>query len=416
MNVALLEHLRRFVWMLAWPVIFPVFAEPVHPVFGIHVHEPISYRSMDDMGYGAVRLWDSYTTWRDVQPWPDHFDFARLDRRMALARSRGQRVLLTLGSTPQWASARPQEPCAYGKGCAAPPINMTDWVRYVSTVATRYKGQVECYETWNEVSFPSEPRLLSREAGGEPHFYSGTAAQLAALHVEAFRTIRSIDPKACVLTPSFHSSGDWIRKLDLFLKSGVGDQFDGVSFHLYFGDFPEDTVRNARNVRQVLEQQGLAGRGIWNTEVGIPFAKKRGSRTTEEFRKYIQSQMLRTYLLNLSEGIDRVYWYAWDNREFGLSDETSETAGLARKVAKETLTYLSSLREVVCRSNKDALWICDVRDVRGEREQLVWALGKPLLIHQGRRGKHQIFGSANAIPIPLTGVLVSETPVRFMLD
>ena len=65
-------------------------------------------------------------------------DWTLLDARVQEAQTNKQRILLTLGSSPQWASSRPNETCSYGNiGCAAPPADINDWRDYVKAVATR---------------------------------------------------------------------------------------------------------------------------------------------------------------------------------------------------------------------------------------------------------------------------------------
>ena len=42
---------------------------------------------------GAVRLWDSGVTWREIETSPGVFDFSRLDVAVSTARNRGADVL-----------------------------------------------------------------------------------------------------------------------------------------------------------------------------------------------------------------------------------------------------------------------------------------------------------------------------------
>jgi hypothetical protein len=125
-------------------------------------------RSWPDAPIGLVRLWDTGTTWRDVQPARDRWDFSALDRAVANARAHHAQIALVLGQTPAWASSRPMDlgDCN-GPGVAAPPVSVEDWWIYAHAVATRYRGRIAAYEIWNEVNLPG--------------YFSGSIAQMVRL-------------------------------------------------------------------------------------------------------------------------------------------------------------------------------------------------------------------------------------------
>ena len=56
---------------------------------------------------GAVRLWDSGVTWREIETIPGVFDFSRLDAQVDTARANGADVLLVLGQTPRFHATKP---------------------------------------------------------------------------------------------------------------------------------------------------------------------------------------------------------------------------------------------------------------------------------------------------------------------
>lgn len=66
--------------------------------------------------FGIWRTWDSSITWQTIQPTSTtSFDWTRMDRAAGQARSRGQRIMFTLGQSPPWASSNPTEPAVYGE-------------------------------------------------------------------------------------------------------------------------------------------------------------------------------------------------------------------------------------------------------------------------------------------------------------
>jgi len=328
--------------------------------FGIHIHDLGNLQAAAESGFGSLRLWDSHTAWRDIQPTSNQFKLETLARATTEAENLGLSVTLTLGSTPLWASSRPTERCAYGFGCAAEPANLNDWRRYVQVVANTFRGKIECYEPWNEVSFPSDPVFLGSGDGGEKsQFYSGTVFNLVAISKIAYEEIKKVDPKACVLSPSIHPSGDWIKKLDQYLKAGGGQYMDALSFHFYYGDEPEESRRNIRAVRATLNRYGYKSKQIWNTEVGIPFYIKEHRFPSIDYDDLVFALVLRTYLVNFSEGISRVYWYAWDNTKFGLSSHT-RNGGVGGDAITAAIEFIGTSPQISCTSDR-GLWRCNVK-------------------------------------------------------
>lgn len=349
------------------------------PALGIHVHELSEAAAAASVGYGSIRLWDSGTQWRDLEPEPGLLRLGPLQARVSHARQAGQRVMLTLGGTPTWASSRPRERCPYGWGCAAPPSDLQSWRSYVRRIATEFAGRIECYETMNEVSFPTDPILnsRSRNGGGDPQFYSGTVQQLVALQRVAFEEIRAADPKACVLSPSFHSSGEWFGKLDRFLEAGGGQWFDRLSFHFYTGEHPpERTHAYVSGVRAVLARHGKGDVEIWNTETGVSFPPQPG-KAPQALRDTVHAEVLRTYLVNFGSGVKRLYWYAWDHDdELGLHRRSRNAGPVVEEAARAAVAFLRGLKAVDCpQASPDGLWHCTMQWHDGRVREVAWAAG-----------------------------------------
>lgn len=341
---------------------------------GIHVHEPINIGQASQAGYGAIRLWDSAADWGSLQSSRGRWNFQRVETYLAESDKAKLKVLWVIGNTPRWASARPKEKCSYGLGCAAEPASMQDWRQYVRTIATRYRGRVECYEPWNEVSFPTDPAFTTPGAGGAPgHFFSGTAEAMVALARVAYKEIKAADPNACVLSPSFHPSGHWAEKFDRFLALGGGQYADVISQHFYFRDEPEQTVPTIQAMRRVMGKYAASQLPIWNTEVGVAFAGKLKEWPKLSAEELIYSLTLRTYLLNASQGVERVYWYAWDNKNMGFSAPGMDSRR-AVAAAKAAVGFFKGFESAVCESSSN-LWQCAVR-TGGRRLKVVWLAGK----------------------------------------
>ena len=264
---------------------------------------------------GVLRLWDSGTRWADLAPSPGVWNFERMDAFVDQARSRGARVLYTLGSTPRWASARPNEPGPYGPGCNAEPVRMAHWEEYVQRVAERYLGRIQAYELWNEPTFSDYAQDRA-----SPGFFSGSAAQMVEMARIARRVLDRVDPKALLTTPGFVGGA---YRLDLFFRSGGAALVQAVAFHFYSADsvtFRKDVA----DVRAVMQRAKLTSLPLWNTECGIetfepaePLPEGVTVRLTQTGAAARLAQFL---LLGTALRIDTFFYYAWDNYRSGVID------------------------------------------------------------------------------------------------
>lgn len=346
-------------------------------MLGFHAHDPAHIRAAAGTGYSTIRLWDTRTDWASLAPQRGLWNFDRIDAYLVASEKAHLKVLWTIGNTPRWASARPYEKCAYGSGCAAEPENIEDWRRYVHTIATTFRGRIECYEPWNEASFPTDPIFKPPGAGGDPaQFFSGSVDAMVSIARVAYEEIKRADPQACVLSPSFHTSGDWVMKLDRFLAAGGGQYLDVISEHFYFGEEPERVVRIIREIRQVLAKHGLSHVPIWNTEVGWPFEAQAKHWPGLPLKDLVYAMTLRSYLLNASEGVSRVYWYAWDNKGMGFF-ESGTNFDFGSAAASAAVQFLDGFESTSCQAN-GTFWQCRVT-AGGRRFKVVWVAGRNIV-------------------------------------
>lgn len=325
--------------------------------FGLHIHH-LAYpvpTPWPNMPVPEWRIWDADVTWADIEPSKGQWRFEKLDGYVSLAQQHGTGILLTLGGSPRWASARPNVPSNYSPGFTAEPLSIDDWRIYVKTVTLRYKGRIQAYEIWNE------PNL--------PDYWSGTTDQMLTLTKEASLIIRGVDPQALVVSPS--ATADYgIPWLAEFLKKGGGQYVDVIGFHFYVNPHtlpPEDMLPVIQHVHEVLADNGLANKPVWNTETGwLEPAKFDSDELAAGF-------LARAFILSWAAGIQRFYWYGWDNQFMAIvtykeSARTITPAGSAYKIVEQWLvgTMMQS-----CTSTSDYTWMCQL-DRSGKKEWIVW--------------------------------------------
>jgi hypothetical protein len=312
-------------------------------LFGMHFHHVGGVTPWPDVPVAEWRLWDAHTAWPDLEPKKGQWHFQTLDAYLALAAAHDTDVLLPLGLSPQWASARPMEPSTYQPGFAAEPRNIDDWREYVATVVEHCKGRVRAYEIWNEPNSKS--------------FWTGSVSQMVALTQAASAIIRRIDPQAIIVSPSATTSAgvDWLSQ---FLQMGGGQYVDVIGYHFYVApEPPEAMIPLIQSVQQVMAENGVSGKPLWDTEFGWPSPRPFPS------EDIAAGYLARAYILNWAAGVQRLYWYAWDNHTFDViqttrqDNQTLTPAGRAYGIIQD---WLVGARMDACNEDLDHTWTCQM--------------------------------------------------------
>jgi Glycosyl hydrolase catalytic core len=333
-------------------------APPHEPIpatlFGMHFHHVGGVTPWPDVPIGEWRLWDAHTAWPDLEPQKGQWHLETLDAYLNLAAQHHADVLLPLGLSPRWASARPAEHSVYQPGFAAEPRDIDDWREYVSVVAGHCKGRVRAYEIWNEPN--------------SKDFWTGDVGQMVALTRAASATIRNIDPQAIIVSPSATTSAgvDWLSQ---FLRMGGGQYVDVIGYHFYVGPQPpEAMIPLIQRVKQMMAENGASDKPIWNTEFSWPSPKPFPS------EELAAGYLARAYILDWAAGVQRLYWYAWDNHTFVATQTTRDDnqtltpAGRAYGIVQK---WLVGARMDGCNEEPDHTWTCRLTR-GGAPEWIVW--------------------------------------------
>jgi hypothetical protein len=300
-------------------------------------------------------VWDSSTRWPDIEPSKGHWNFNGLDKAVNLAEQHDTQILLTLATTPQWASAHPDLKSGWQQpGLTSEPSSIDDWRAFVTQVATRYKGKISAYEIWNE------PNLKQ--------YWMGNTDQLIALVRTAHDAIKAVDPNALIVSPAATTSGG-VGWLDEFLSKGGGQYVDVIGYHFYVHPQPpEATADLAQKVKQAMQKNGMSNKPVWCTEIG--WSEPKPFPSDELAAAYVA----RTYAVSWAAGVSRVYWYAWDNHKWASlqttqsDSQTLTPAGQADGVIQQ---WLSGRRMDWCKSDDGGTWSCQL-DRNGTKEGIVW--------------------------------------------
>ncbi len=335
---------------------------------GLHAEGPIGWPQTP---VGSLRMWDNRVSWREIEVAPGVFDWTLIDAEMARARANGASVLLVLGQTPVFHSTRPDAPSSYGPGASAMPTQ-AGWTQYVREVAVRNRtvwGGIATFQVWNEANVVG--------------YWSGTPKQMATLTAWTDAALRAADPAAKLVAPALvtrlSSQQTWVSAFysQKVARKNVSSYVDALSFQLYpvSNGTPEASMALLARVRKILARNRVS-KPIWNTEVnyGLVGGPIAGASVTPLSSDRQVANVLRTFVLNAGNRVDRVYWYSWDllgmaNTQLVEADRTTLTpAGQAFGTARR---WLVGSRPAGCARAKTGTWTCTFTTAKQTR-RVVW--------------------------------------------
>jgi hypothetical protein len=342
---------------------------PIPPVFfGMHIHYFATSTPWPSVPFGSLRLWDAYVTWPRIEPKQGTWDFTGLDKYVDAATREHVELLLPLALSPSWISSRPDETSGYAPGNAATPASLDAWRDYVRTVATRYKGRIFAYEIWNE------PNLKQ--------FYTGSIPQMIELAGAAYAIIKEVDPHAIVCSPSA-TNRDGVQWLDQYLQQGGGKYADVIGFHFYANpNPPEAMLPLIDQVKAVIRRHSLSDKPVWNTETGWAMQDRlsvvQAAPASAGFNSVVLSEdqasayVARTYILTWAAGVQRLYWYSWDNKVMGLTEADGKTVKEPARAYSEVRQWLLGAQMKSCDPTVDGTWTCQIERSNGYQAWIVW--------------------------------------------
>jgi hypothetical protein len=334
----------QVVWMFV-----PSEAQPAF--FGLTVNDFANVKPL--VTFGTTRSWDAYQglDWAEANPASGQFDFAALNKFITINQARGAEMIYTFGRTPQWASTKPNASGPYGPGQCAPP-NLAAWDQYVRAIVTASVGRIRYWELWNEPNFVQ--------------FYCGDVATMVAMAQHAYAIIKSIDPSAKVLSPSVAGAAGaaW---LEAFLSGGGNSSVDIIAFHGYGTANAEDVNGIVDSYRQVMSANAGLSMPLWDTE---------GSwgQTAIGDDSHRAAFLAKYYVLQWSQGVNRVVWYAYDNidcwgRLMGTTSGLSAAGVAYGEIYKWTV---GATLTKPCRADGNGTWMCSLTRPGGYQAEIVW--------------------------------------------
>lgn len=158
--------------------------------------------------------------WRDIEgAGKGIYDWEKMDRMMEQIDAHGLNIIARVDLQPEWAGGGYPE--------IGPPDDYQDYVNFLTTLATRYKGRIDAYQIWNEPN-------LAREWGNRPP----NPAEYTELLRRSYEAVKAIDPEAIIISAGLAPTTryDNVAMPDTIFVQGMYDAgakpyFDALGVH-----------------------------------------------------------------------------------------------------------------------------------------------------------------------------------------
>ena len=219
------------------------------------------------------------------------------------------------------------------------------------------------------------------------------------------------------------TAGSPLTWLHDFLQEPGGRAFDDVGIHLYPIDLaarrgygPEWSMQVLAQARRVLTAAGVSA-PIWDTEVNVGRYLFRKSSSRAFTGTSGAAMVARTYLLQLSGGVSRVYWYAADDIGWGgtwLEQPDLRHLSPAGSAYAVLRGLLVGARATGCHSSRGR-YSCSFRLTHGRTLTAVWTTGAAYRTRPpaGSHVTRTVTGATRSVS-SRTRVVVGSAPVYFL--
>lgn len=262
------------------------------------VDPDIRFAQLRALGARVARVdlrWDLVATRRPDVPTAatdPAYDWAWYDRVVASSARSGVALLFTVWGTPGWAADPAVGPDSVYGEASRRPADPADFGSFATALASRYSGRgVHLWEAWNE---PNLPLFLRPQFAPDGDSWKNVSiATYAGLASAFYRAVKAVDPLATVAggvtgpagdaCPPKCAKGETGRTQPLAFITGLAapelrPPMDAVSHHPYPISLPRPgtpkratfvDIYNMDALRRTVDSTYLAGRPLWQTEVGF---------------------------------------------------------------------------------------------------------------------------------------------------
>jgi hypothetical protein len=179
--------------------------------------------------------------WRDIQPEPRRWQWAKFDSVVLSARERSVHLLGVVHAPPPWAFPAHE--------------HLNEWAAFLDSVIAHYGEYVTDWEIWNE---PNIDKFWPKTAPVERYF---------DLVKRSYQIIKQKRPQATVLLGGMANQPSAFIFWERLAALGAADYCDGVAYHPY-GVVGEELVPILQKIRGIFSASHSSPKPIWITEYG----------------------------------------------------------------------------------------------------------------------------------------------------
>ncbi len=172
-----------------------------------------------DLGFTWLK---QQVRWEDMEPHRGQRQWLEMDRLLAEADRQGVNVLFSVVAAPLWAREREADLTVAG-----PPADNADFANYLGALASRYCGQLDAIEVWEQQNL---------------HFTWGNLTLSAEAYVQmlaaASAAIREACPSMRIISGAPTPAGDVANRvvddfayMQRMLEAGMANHVDGIGAH-----------------------------------------------------------------------------------------------------------------------------------------------------------------------------------------
>ncbi len=259
-----------------------------------------------------------FPEWSTVQPEEGVWNWEWADQFVATCKANEIELSGIFLYFAKWASS--------DNGTRGFPVKKIEaWSEYVAACVARYKDDITWWEVWNEGNSPAFNRH------GSPKDY-------ADLVRAAYVAGKAANPNAKfgITCAAFD-----LHYFDQVIKAGAAGHFDYVCVHPYnsvgyvFGS-ENYYMAMAGDVRKMLAANGQnADMPIWMTETGLTTTE-----TPEQQRRQANA-LVRSYILNLAQGIEKTFWFEACGPKYGEGVHAILTNDMTPRAAYDALKKMT---------------------------------------------------------------------------
>jgi hypothetical protein len=381
--------------MIGWPLLLffslPLWGQRVvnRAFFGMHVKSPALISSMP-VQFGTLGPMPG-SAWKWLEPKPEEWNWSGFDAWVKAANAQDYDIIYTFVRTPQWAAAAqnlPPTDLDSSTPCPAPAHGTGDCMfkTFLYKLVSRYKGKIKYYQLWNEPNSSG--------------FWNGSVEDLVHMARDAYSIVHEVDPGALVLTPAT-GAGGWPKLhhewLAAYLRAGGAQYADIGSWHgytqatTYAAPWPEradspnpdctvgtwrcpgSVLDTYRQIRAVMDANGMAGKELWDTEGGWGLNDDKHHDLPDSGDQ--AAWLARWFILQAGAGVGRVVWYMWDATDgWGTLWNQSTKMRPAALAYQQVYKWLVGATIQPCVNNKN-IWTCELARPGGYQARIVWSAG-----------------------------------------